>query len=247
VRGAYSTDGGTTFQPLGSEPEKSKGAGNVAVSADGATIVWSARGAATAFSRTRGLTWTVALGLPPPPEKPDVGGVTVRVASDRVNPKKFYAFDPRAGVAYRSDDGGVSFFPTQRDFPRPPDYKLGSVSIQAVFGREGEVWLTTPAGLLCSADSATTFVPVAGFEEARSVGFGMAAPGRSHPAVYVIGTLGGVTGFFRSDDAGRTFVRINDDQHQYGGGLIILGDPRATGRAYLGTHGRGIFVGEPPK
>jgi photosystem II stability/assembly factor-like uncharacterized protein len=246
-RGAYSTDGGTTFAPFGSEPEKSEGAGNIAVSADGATFVWAARGAAASFSRDRGKTWTVADGLPPPPETPGSARASVRVAADRVNPKKFYAYDPRAGVAYRSDDGGASFVATEKNFPTAPDYKAGSASIETVPGREGDLWITTSAALLRSTDSAATFTRVVGIEETQSVGFGKAAPGRSYPTVYVIATIGGVDGFFRSDDGGRSFVRINDDQHQYGGGLIILGDPRVAGRAYLGTHGRGIFFGEPAK
>ena len=56
-----------------------------------------------------------------------------------------------------------------------------------------------------------------------------------------------MTGFFRSDDAGAKWVRINDDQHQWGFCTIIEGDPRVSGRVYIGTGGRGIIVGEPKK
>jgi xyloglucan-specific exo-beta-1,4-glucanase len=61
----------------------------------------------------------------------------------------------------------------------------------------------------------------------------------------VIGAADGQDGFFRSDDRGERWVRINDDQHQYGGGSVIIGDPRVYGRAYVGTSGRGIVYGEP--
>jgi len=57
--------------------------------------------------------------------------------------------------------------------------------------------------------------------------------------------VGGVTGFFRSDDGGASFVRINDDAHQYGGANVIIGDPRIYGRAYIAPGGRGILYGEP--
>ncbi len=53
------------------------------------------------------------------------------------------------------------------------------------------------------------------------------------------------TGFFRSDDAWATWVRLNDDQHQFGFCGIITGDPRVYGRVYIGTGGRGIVYGEP--
>ena len=57
--------------------------------------------------------------------------------------------------------------------------------------------------------------------------------------------MSGVIGFFRSDDGGANFVRINDDQHQYAGSFVITGDPRVYGRVYLGPPGRGIIYGEP--
>ncbi|HEX6765040.1 MAG TPA: xyloglucanase, partial [Polyangiaceae bacterium] len=244
VRGAYSTDGGTTFQPFSSEPAGSNGAGAVAVSADGGTIVWRPRGGTAWFSRDRGKTWTVAAGLPASPQGWAQGGV--RIAADRVNPKKFYAFDPVAGVTFRSDDGAANFAATQRDISKPPDWKLGAALMRAVPEREGEVWIASfTAGVFRSRDSAATFERVARLEEPDSVGFGKAATGRDYPTVYAIATIGGVAGFFRSDDAGRSFVRINDDAHQFGGGLIVLGDPRVSGRVYLGTHGRGIWYGEP--
>ena len=81
--------------------------------------------------------------------------------------------------------------------------------------------------------------------EAYGLGFGKAADGKKYPALYLIGKIGDVVGFFRSDDAGATWVRINDDQHQYGFCTVITGDPRVYGRVYMGTGGRGIIYGEP--
>jgi xyloglucan-specific exo-beta-1,4-glucanase len=56
-----------------------------------------------------------------------------------------------------------------------------------------------------------------------------------------------VVGFFRSDDKGESWVRINDDQRQWGFCTVIIGDPRVSGRVYIGTGGRGIITGEPKK
>jgi photosystem II stability/assembly factor-like uncharacterized protein len=80
---------------------------------------------------------------------------------------------------------------------------------------------------------------------AHALGFGKAAEGKTYPALYLIGKIGEVAGFFRSDDKGATWVRINDDQHRYAFCGIIIGDPRVYGRAYIGTGGRGILYGEP--
>jgi hypothetical protein len=76
----------------------------------------------------------------------------------------------------------------------------------------------------------------------------MAAPSQNYPAVFVAGTIGGVYGFFRSDDQGATWTRVNDDQHQYGSIWAMAGDPKVYGRLYVGTSGRGIICGDisPP-
>lgn len=51
---------------------------------------------------------------------------------------------------------------------------------------------------------------------------------------------------YRSDDGARSWVRINDDRHQWGWiGATIAADPRIHGRVYIATNGRGIQYGEP--
>jgi hypothetical protein len=90
-----------------------------------------------------------------------------------------------------------------------------------------------------------TFIELGSVEESYGVGVGKPAPGRSYPAVYLSGKVGGVKGFFRSDDIGNTWVRVNDDQHRFGFVNIVEGDPRVFGRVYLGTSGRGVMYGEP--
>jgi hypothetical protein len=78
-----------------------------------------------------------------------------------------------------------------------------------------------------------------------NVAFGKAAPGATHPAVFLVGTVDGVAGVFRSDNTGTAWVRINDDAHQYGNmGDALAGDPRIYGRVYLGTNGRGILYAD---
>ncbi|HEU4389441.1 MAG TPA: hypothetical protein VFV34_16675, partial [Blastocatellia bacterium] len=58
--------------------------------------------------------------------------------------------------------------------------------------------------------------------------------------------VSGVRGIYRSDDGGVTWVRINDDQHQYAStGNAITGDQRVYGRVFFSTNGRGIIWGEP--
>jgi hypothetical protein len=135
--------------------------------------------------------------------------------------------------------------PSEASISSLADYQLVPASIQTVPGVEGDVWVTTGKELYRSTDSGKTFGVVRSVSESYAVGFGKAPAGKTFPAVYLIGKVGEVMGIFRSDDAAETWLRINDDRHQYGSSSLIIGDPRVFGRAYIGTPGRGIIWGEP--
>jgi hypothetical protein len=76
--------------------------------------------------------------------------------------------------------------------------------------------------------------------------FGKAPPGRSYPALFAIGTRADLRAVWRSDDAGASWIRVNDAAHEWGRRFrCIAGDPRVFGRVYVGTDGRGILYGEP--
>ncbi|MEU4218551.1 cellulose binding domain-containing protein [Actinoplanes sp. NPDC026623] len=222
-----STDGGRNWY-AGQEPAGVTGGGSVAVSADANAVVWAPAGAQVHYSTTRGSSWTASSGLP----------AGAKVESDRVDPKTFYGY--AAGKFYVSTDGGVTFAASAAAMPA-----TGRVNFHAVPGKAGDVWLAGETGLLHSTNAGTTFTAVGGVGSGINVAFGKAAPGAAYPAVFLVGTAGGVAGVFRSDDAGSTWVRINDNAHQYGNaGDALAGDPRVYGRVYLGTNGRGILYAD---
>lgn len=242
--GAYSIDGGKSWTPFKNMP-KGKGAGSIAVATDGSSLVWAPMEGPVVFSKDQGATWTVAQGLPAMEASPDWAPVPFRPAADCVNPNKFYVFDAKGGQAYWSVDGGAHFTASPNGLPSLADYEFSSASVQTVPGSEGDVWLTAGKELNHSTDSGKSWETVSGVTAAHALGFGKAAPGKTYPALYLVGKVGEVAGFFRSDDAGATWVRINDDKHQFGFCALIVGDPRVYGRAYIGTGGRGILYGEP--
>ena len=53
---------------------------------------------------------------------------------------------------------------------------------------------------------------------------------------------------FGSDDKGKTWTRVNDDGHEYGGlanGEFVMGDMNTYGVVYMSTAGRGIAARVP--
>lgn len=239
VHFAWSDDGGETWTGAASEPTGVTAGGSVAVGADGGAVVWAPTGAAVSVSTDHGATWTASAGLP-------TGAV---VAADRVDGSLFYGWS--AGTLYRSTDAGATFTAT----PAAGLPGEGTVRLRTVPGKKGHVWVvgglhdddvdTDVHGLWRSTDRGTSVTRFAAVDDAWTVGFGKAAPGQGHPAVYAAATVKGVRGVFRSTDAGSTWRRINDDLHQFGAAdSAITGDPKVYGRVYLGTNGRGVVYGD---
>jgi hypothetical protein len=245
AHGAYSTDGGTTWTGFPKEPEGSKAGGAIAVSSDGSTLIWALKGYTPAISKDRGQSWTKAGGVREGTKLADWTNMDLQPAADRVNPNTFYIYDAMQGGMYVSHDGGQNFTSTYTGLPQRADWQLGATSITAVPGFEGHIWITTGEALYRSTDSGKTFEHKSSVEESYGIGVGKAADGRSYPALYLAGKVGGKKGFYRSDDIGQTWVRLNDDAHQFGHVNIIEGDPRTFGRVYLGTSGRGVIYGMP--
>ena len=111
-------------------------------------------------------------------------------------------------------------------------------------GKEGDLWLALFDGLYHSLDAGKTFNKMNNVTELHAFGFGKGAPKANYSSIYLVGDINGARGIYRSDDVAKTWVRINDDQHQWGLVLHITGDPKKYGRAYVGTHGRGVFYGD---
>ena len=243
--GALSKDGGKTWKEFATEPAEAKTGGNVVISPDASTVLWVIKKEQAVVSKDLGATWTKAEGLPVPAKTDDWVVINLRPAADRVNPNKFYVYDTADGQFFVSTDGGKKFEKTVGNLEGLPDYARASGSIKTVPGFEGHIWLSTGKAISRSIDSGKTFEPVNSVDASHAVGFGAPAPGRKYPAVYLIGKVAGKDGFFRSDDIGATWVRINDDKHQYGFTGHVTGDPKKFGRVYVGTGGRGILYGDP--
>jgi len=248
-----SKDMGLSWQKTASMHGKQ---GQVALSADGKVIVHCPEKSTTCYrSADEGATWTEVKGL-----HTERG----RAVADPVNPARFYAL--AADRMLVSVDGGASFAPPAVDLRAAAATAATPASSQAVAsgllptakgsravrlapGREGDVWVALyDGGLARSTDSGASFATLPGVSYAAAVGFGKAAPGMDFPTVYMWGEVGGVRGMYRSTDSGLTWLRINDNQHQYGGpgdAQFVIGDMNTFGNVFMSTAGRGIVFGKP--
>lgn len=158
---------------------------------------------------------------------------------DRVDPLRFYLWDNTAKRLLTSTDGGVTF----------STIATGVNSAFALFrtvpGNNGHIWARAgSSGLYRSTNFGATFTKLSAVAEVYQFDFGAAKPGNTHPAVFIWGKIGTTVGFFRSDDIGVTWTRINDNLRNFGYINDLAGDARTYGRVYLGTSGRGVVVGE---
>jgi len=223
----FSFDGGTSWFQANSQPNNASG-GTVAAAADASRVVWAPSAAPVSFSTDNGNSWTASTGI----------GQGAVVGADRVNKSKFYGFS--GGTFLVSTNGGASFANSgATGLPTSGKFK-------AVPGHEGEIWLAGgTGGLWHSTNSGATFTKLSNVTSADTIGFGKAAPGQTVMALFTSAVIGAIHGIFRSDDGGATWIRINDDQHQYGStNADITGDPRIYGRVYFTTNGRGIIFGD---
>jgi hypothetical protein len=237
--GAYSNDGGQTWAPFATQPAIAHDApGPIAVNADGSVLLWTfVHWDGTKYPAQRstdnGATWSEVSSCPK-------GATPV---ADPADPTRFYTFDADTGTVYVSADSGAAFTKGATGLPSgDTQFKL-----VAAPGRSGDLWLSTKwNGLYRSTDGGATFSKIGSCWASYVLGFGKAADGADYPAIYQVGSTESITAVYRSDDEAKTWVRINDDAHQWGyTGDAITGDPRIHGRVYLATNGRGIQYGEP--
>jgi oligoxyloglucan reducing-end-specific cellobiohydrolase len=248
--GAYSTNGGTSWNPF---PSCAQGigydnnGGTISVDAGGTTIMWTPGSGSnlSQFSTNNGMSWTATSGLP---------GL-IAVYADKVRPQSFYAFSSGSseGAFYNgtvNSTAGTAAFTQVNTTALPVSancYGSGCGVIDVNFAKAGDIWLPLGSnGLYHSTDGGVTWINMTNVSYANSVAVGAASPRTRQQAVFLYGQAAplNIMAIYRSDDSGKSWVRINDNEHQYGGPTLIQADPRVYGRVYLGMNGRGIIYGD---
>ncbi|THU94834.1 Oligoxyloglucan reducing end-specific cellobiohydrolase [Dendrothele bispora CBS 962.96] len=223
---ALSSDSGQTWSQDFGAADNVNG-GKVALSADADTVLWS--------TATQGVQ--VSQFTNPFTQVPTLPATSV-IASDKKNNSVFYGAS--GSRFYLSTDGGKTFTASGT-----LGSSSSSVKIVVNPGQTGDVWVSTDKGLFHSTDMGSTFTSISGITSAWAIALGAPAKTGGYPALFASANIGGV-GYFRSDDAGVNWVKINDAAHGFGSpsSNVLTADPRIYGRVYIGTNGRGIWYGD---
>lgn len=244
TRGFYSENGGGSWTLFPSSPYKPpaegepwRGPGIIAVSAKATHLVWVPEKDNAYYSADMGKSWTASANWPAGRDQ------ALTPIADKVVNGVFYVHDRSAGRILGSVDGGVTFNPIATGVPAVQGWEHAQMAV--VPTRMRDLWLCLPSGLLHSRDSKTAFSQIKNVDAAWAVTFGAPKVKDAYPAVYLFGKVKGQAGLWRSDDEAQTWVRINDDAHQFGRMHAIAGDLLEYGVLYIAPHGRGVMVGRP--
>lgn len=209
---ALSTDYGMTWSQDYGAPDNVNG-GKVAFSADGDTVLWRTSSNGVMVSQYTN-TFVAVPSLPS----------NAAIASDKRNNSIFYG---AAGSSfYLSTDGG-------RNFSAKGSLGSSASPFKVVVHPNvtGDVWVSTDKGLFHSTNSGTSFTTISGVTQAWAIALGAPAKAGGYPALFTAANISGI-GYFRSDDAGVNWVKINDDAHGFGsaGANCMAADLRSYGR-----------------
>ncbi|RDB29593.1 Xyloglucanase [Hypsizygus marmoreus] len=223
---ALSSDSGATWAQHYGAADNVSG-GKVALSADGKTVLWRTGSNGVQVSSNQ-ATFTGVSTLPS----------SAVIAADKKSDTVFYGAS--GSSFYLSTDSGQTF-----SVKGSLDSSQYPVKIVVNPGVTGDVWVSTDKGLFHSTNSGTSFTAIPGVTQAWAIALGAPAKAGGYPALFAAANIGGI-GYFRSDDAGVNWVKINDAAHGFGSASanVLTADPRIYGRVYIGTNGRGTFYGD---
>ena len=201
------------------------------MSALGDTLLWTQ---ATGFSGVRvsknGAAFTASNGL--------ASGSTFQIASDKQNNTVFYAAS--GAKFFVSVDGGENFKQVNT---------LGSATsasqIAASPFKAGEIFVSTDHGIWHSTDFGTTFYGLPGSTNAWSIAVGKGKESNDSPALYAAATIDGLNSLYRTDDLGVNWSKLPTKEKALSSAsnMVLAADPNVYSQVFVGTNGRGIFVG----
>lgn len=249
--------------PWFSYGSRSLNGGRIAVSSTNSNIlVWAPIDGPTfsgtmpiVYSDDRGVTWqNNASNLYTRFASTYTNGTTLdsmaqNLASDRVDGSFYYASYGTPHQFYRSTDGGKTW--SARASINAGSNNIFTPQLKAA-PAQGHLWVADDSewqgvhgggGLWFSDDGAASWTKISTVGRTSAVAFGPPLSTSTAPyAVFALGERSGVRKVYRSDDLGATWVPLAD-LPTITRIASLYGDRKVPGRVFLGTLGRGLFVG----
>ena len=259
VRTGYSSDNGKTFTPFANTSPGS--AGVIAMAADNPkNMVWApSHWAKPQVTFDGGISWTVAK-LRDGTDLPGTWKLLSEwwhgqvLVADRMAGGRFYYFDGYR--FFNSTDGGKTWDVVASDTLQKGLAPWWTVATNVVVNPEktGQLYITFAANsnqadafkMFRSDNSGATFKPVATADTVNYLAFGRGDV-TGTPYLYIHGRVNGATkdGVYQSRDDGASWSLISSpDENQFGKINTIDADMRKKNVVYIGTGGRGMFVGK---
>ncbi len=175
----------------------------------------------------------------------------IKVFSDRLIPQRFYAFGSK-GEFYVSDDSGANFYYIKSELPKVDFGRIdgkNKTDIKPDMGKSG-IFYITACGCLYKLifDGKSCITNKISDENDKILRIGLGIKSECYlgedKMLYVNGWINEEYGFYRSEDDGISWDRINTDLQMFGEINAIEGDSRVRGRFYLATGSRGLICGE---
>ena len=180
--------------------------------------------------------------------------------SDRLENDIFYGLD-EVGKVYISKDGGASFH--EKEVPGFPAADFGLIDtankteVRGVAGQSGVFYMALGRHGLWKLvyDKENDRIVTMELSKAGDIicrlGIGLGREGGDYltedKALYVVGSIDGIYGFYRTLDEGATYQRINTEKQMFGEINSCDGDKRVFGRFFIATGSRGVLYGEEVK
>lgn len=178
-----------------------------------------------------------------------VFGAFRNIMADRNYDCVFYFYDWNGDFSI-STDGGESWCIVNDNTLPTSSNAWEKTRLISIPDHPGHLWININKDLWHSTDAGATwsnYSNLYSIDKARALSFGKGFY-TTYEALYIYGSIDGVSGdfFYRSDDAGITWTKINDhlEKESWGDNKIIAGDRNVAGRLYATASGQGVIYGE---
>jgi hypothetical protein len=242
-----SSDKGVTWTALGSTSYSGGEGACVAASTSTLWLIQSGNNTPQ-YTANGGASWAVCPGLPANGNYqtfvstfwPEI------MAADRVDANTFYVFANVTGDVYKSTTNPPSFSLVHSALDT---YGFNIPLLEAVpnvgsISTSGHLFFSLGKGsgatFKRSTDHGSTWAAVTNVTEVWAFGFGKPAPSQGYPAIYIIGFVSGVWGFWQSIDNAVTWTKLVDyPLGSFDTPTSVCGDNNIYNTAYVGFQGSG--------